>query len=277
MTSLRVIKGCSDDGFGPSPGCNKGESWHRVGYGQGWSLQPGEPDRVGDGVMWGRKDSSEEWELSLRNSNGLWHHSGISRTPHDTMHEWHMLSGFNPGSTLLDPGGGQPTSVTSCNTHMTLLTTIGQFWTCHTPSSYPCTSSTLELINPWSITITASHQLPRFPVPFPVPILVPVPVLCSDIAFLCYPCCTHCFPVFQPIFWYFPIPNGYALWLIYKTLTLYVIQYVEYQLWLLLSLSTWPLVTSDINLTSVIWFLYIGNTSESDFQSLRNTLSLIYS
>src|SRR5882724_6311411 len=45
----------------------------------------------------------------------------------------------------------------------------------------------------------------------PVLILVPVPVLCSDIAFLCFPSCTHCFPVFRSIFQYVPVPNGYAL------------------------------------------------------------------
>jgi len=52
--------------------------------------------------------------------------------------------------------------VTSHNTHVTLLTNIGQFRTCHIPCHTPCTSSTSELISPWSITITASHRLPRF-------------------------------------------------------------------------------------------------------------------
>jgi len=33
------------------------------------------------------------------------------------------------------------------------------------PHHAPWTSSTSELINPWSTTITASHQLPRFPEP----------------------------------------------------------------------------------------------------------------
>jgi len=103
----------------------------------------------------------------------------------------------------------------------------------------PCTSSTLELISPWSTAITASHWLLRFPefssalelgyhqycphitisslvpVPVPVPNLVPVPIPCSSIAFLCFPCCTHRFPVFRSVFCYVPVPNGYALWLIY--------------------------------------------------------------
>ena len=52
--------------------------------------------------------------------------------------------------------------VTSHNTHMTLLTNLGQFWTCHIPCHTPGTSSTLELISPWSTAITASHRLLRF-------------------------------------------------------------------------------------------------------------------
>src|SRR5882724_4815793 len=54
-------------------------------------------------------------------------------------------------------------------------------------------------------------------VPFPGPVLnlVPVPIPCSNIAFLCFPCCTHHFPVFQSIFCYVPVPNGYTLRLIY--------------------------------------------------------------
>jgi len=129
--------------------------------------------------------------------------------------------------------------VTSRNTHVTLLTNLGQFWTCHTPCQTPCTSSTSELISPWSTAITASHQpqdsqnlVPHsnsgitnatlnislsslVPVQVPVPILVPVPVPCFDIAFLCFPSCTHCFPVFRSVFWYVPVPNGYTLWLVY--------------------------------------------------------------
>src|SRR5882724_8138440 len=45
------------------------------------------------------------------------------------------------------------------------------------------------------LNITISSLVP---VPVPVLILVPVPVPCSDIAFLCFPCCTHHFPVFRP-------------------------------------------------------------------------------
>src|SRR5882724_2802949 len=58
------------------------------------------------------------------------------------------------------------------------------------------------------LNITISSLVP---VPVPVLILVPVPIPCSDIAFLCFPCYTHCFPVFQSVFHYVPVPNGYAL------------------------------------------------------------------
>src|SRR5882724_983682 len=37
-------------------------------------------------------------------------------------------------------------NVTSCNTHVTLLTNLSQFRTCHIPWHTPCTSSTSELI-----------------------------------------------------------------------------------------------------------------------------------
>src|SRR5882724_10870572 len=43
------------------------------------------------------------------------------------------------------------------------------------------------------LNITISSLVP---VPVPVLILVPVPVLCSKITFLCFPSCTHHFPVF---------------------------------------------------------------------------------
>jgi len=95
--------------------------------------------------------------------------------------------------------------------------------TCH----HPCTSSTLELINPWSTAITASHWLPRFLEfsstlklryhQYHLNIHVKVYSLfqslflfsscscpCSDIAFLCSPCYTHHLAVFWPILWYFP-------------------------------------------------------------------------
>jgi len=38
--------------------------------------------------------------------------------------------------------------VTSCNTHVILLTNLGQFRTCHIPCHTPGTSSTSELISP---------------------------------------------------------------------------------------------------------------------------------
>src|SRR5882724_529714 len=44
------------------------------------------------------------------------------------------------------------------------------------------------------LNITISSLVP---VPVPVPNLVPVPIPSSDITFLCFPSCTHCFPVFQ--------------------------------------------------------------------------------
>jgi len=52
--------------------------------------------------------------------------------------------------------------VTSCNTHMTFWHILARSKSVTPPHHTPCTSSTLELINPWSTTITASHQLLRF-------------------------------------------------------------------------------------------------------------------
>jgi len=76
-------------------------------------------------------------------------------------------------------------------------------------------------------------------------ILVSVPVPCSN-CLLCCPCCTHRFPVsnlYSNLFLF--------LWLcsltrIYRP-HLYYIWYVRISLWLLFSLSTQPLVTSDIH------------------------------
>jgi len=123
--------------------------------------------------------------------------------------------------------------------------------------------TTLELISPWSTAITASHRPPRFlefsstlelryhqhhpqyyclkfsPSLVPVCILVSIPVLCSNIAFLCFPSCTHRFPVFQSVFRYVPVPNGYVLWLVYRPPPCTIFDMFEYQLWLLFSLSTW--------------------------------------
>src|SRR5882724_9158477 len=73
----------------------------------------------------------------------------------------------------------------------------------------PCSNSG---ITNTILKITISSLVP---VPVPVPNLVPVPILCSNITFLCLPCCTHHFPVFQSIFCYVPVPNGYALRLVY--------------------------------------------------------------
>ena len=80
----------------------------------------------------------------------------------------------------------------------------------------------------WGITntdlnITVSSLVP-----------VPVPVPCSDIAFLCFPSCTHRFPVFRSVFQYVPVPNDYVLWLVYivlylicsSTLTIVLIVYL---------------------------------------------------
>ena len=109
--------------------------------------------------------------------------------------------------------------------------------------------------------------------------LTPVP--CSDIAFLCFPCCTHHLPVFQSIFHYVPVPK----WLcsqtcIYRPPPCTVFNMFEYRLWLLFSLSTQPLVTSDIHPTHVIWLLVtsectallswrsdFGGVSDSGFSS----------
>src|SRR5882724_4849240 len=62
------------------------------------------------------------------------------------------------------------------------------------------------------LNITISSLVP---VPVPVPNIVPVLIPCSSIAFLCFPCCTHNFPVFRSVFCYAPVPNGYALRLVY--------------------------------------------------------------
>jgi len=120
--------------------------------------------------------------------------------------------------------GSKRGCVTSRNTHVTLLTNLGQFRTCHIPCHTPAlvpprNSSTLEALlsqlhtdsqDSWNLVphsnsgitntdlnITVSSLVP---VPVPVLILVPVPVPCSDIAFLCFPSCTHHFPVFRSIF-----------------------------------------------------------------------------
>src|SRR5882724_992706 len=112
----------------------------------------------------------------------------------------------------------------SHNTHVTLLTNLGQFQTCHIPCHTPAlvppwNSSALEAslsqlhtdsrdsqnlvlcsnsgITNTDLNITISILVP---VPVPVLILVPVPVLCSNIAFLCFPSCTHRFPVFRSVF-----------------------------------------------------------------------------
>src|SRR5882724_5329971 len=119
----------------------------------------------------------------------------------------------------------------SHNTHVTLLTNLSQFRTCHIPVTSPAlvppqNSSALEallsqlhtdsrdsqnlvphsnsgIINA-TLDISLSSLVP-VPVPVPVLILVPVPVPCSDIAFLCLPSCTHRFPVFRSIFQYVPV------------------------------------------------------------------------
>src|SRR5882724_1546338 len=127
----------------------------------------------------------------------------------------------------------------SHNTHMTWLTNLASSKPVTSPVTPPAlvppqNSSALEApLSPlhtdsrdsWNlvpcsnlgITNTAHNVFVSslVPVPVPVPIHVPVPVPCSDIAFLCFPSCTHCFPVFQSIFRYVPVPNGYALRLVY--------------------------------------------------------------
>ena len=116
-------------------------------------------------------------------------------------------------------------SVMSHNTHITLLTNLGQFQSCHTP----CTSSTSELISPWSTAITASHRLLRFPEFSSVLKLgyhqyhpqyhcLKFSHSSSSCSYSCFCSCPvfqHSIPVFRSVFQYFPIPNGYALWLIY--------------------------------------------------------------
>src|SRR5882724_42629 len=129
-------------------------------------------------------------------------------------------------------------TVMSCNTHVTLLTNPASSEPVTSPVTPPAlvppqNSSTLEALlsqlhtdsqDSWNlvphsnlgITTTLNISVSSLvPVPVPVPILVPVPIPCSNIAFLCFPCCTHHFPVFQSIFQYVPVHNGYALRLIY--------------------------------------------------------------
>ena len=119
--------------------------------------------------------------------------------------------------------------VTSHNTHVTLLTNLSQFLTCHIPCHSPCASSTLELISPWSTAITASHQLPRSP-EFSSTLKLRYHQYCPQYfclkfspssSYCSYSCSCSCpmfwhrIPVFLSIFRYVPIPNGYALWLVY--------------------------------------------------------------
>jgi len=124
-------------------------------------------------------------------------------------------------------------SVTSRNTHVTLLTKPRPVPNLSHPLSHPLAlvpprnSSALEAllsqlhtdsrdsrnlvprsnsgITNADLNITISSLVP---VPVPVLILVPVPVPCSDIAFLCFPSCTHHFPVFQSVFRYVPVPKA---------------------------------------------------------------------
>ena len=112
--------------------------------------------------------------------------------------------------------------VTSCNTHVTLLT--------NRASSEPVTSPVTSpaLVHPRTHQPLKHHSHSFSPTPIipriqsctqtwlsPNPpsifhfkfspgssscsYLVPVPVPCSDIAFLCFPSCTHRFPVFQSV------------------------------------------------------------------------------
>jgi len=95
----------------------------------------------------------------------------------------------------------------------------------------------------------------------------------SHIAFLCFPCCTHHFPVFQSIFWYFPVPNGYALRLIYIDAHLVLYLYVQISTLTMFSLSLDPghfrhqmqlhnlIPVYCKYLTSIIWFPGLWNTS----------------
>ena len=66
-------------------------------------------------------------------------------------------------------------------------------------------SQNLVLCSNLGITNTTLNIpiLSLVPVPVPDPILVPVPVPCPNIAFLCYPCCTHHLAVFWPVLQYF--------------------------------------------------------------------------
>src|SRR5882724_5878637 len=80
-----------------------------------------------------------------------------------------------------------------------------------------------------------------------VPVPVPVPIPCSDIAFLYFPCCTHHFPVFQSVFHYAPVPNGYALRLVYidPHLVLYLICLnIDFDYCSHCLLDLWSLLTS---------------------------------
>jgi len=105
----------------------------------------------------------------------------------------------------------------------------------------PCLNSGITNTD---LDITISSLVP---VPVPVLILVPVPVPCSDIAFLCFPSCTHHFPVFRSIFRYVPVPNGYALWLVYidPHLVLYSIcSNIDFDYCSHCLLDLWSLLTS---------------------------------
>src|SRR5882724_11218877 len=129
----------------------------------------------------------------------------------------------------------------SCNTHVNLLTNLASSEPVTSPVTPPALvpppnssareaplsqlhtnsrdSRNLVLRSNLGITNATLDISLSSLVPVPVPvlilvlvlILVPVPVPCSDIAFLCFPSCTHCFPVFRSIFQYVPVPNGYAL------------------------------------------------------------------
>src|SRR5882724_551791 len=122
----------------------------------------------------------------------------------------------------------------------------------------PCSNSG---ITNTVLNITISSLVP---VPVPVPNLVPVPIPCSDIEFLCFPYCTHCFPVFQSIFRYVPVPNGYVLRLVYidPHLVLYSICLnINFDYCSNCLLDLWSLPTS----ISVIQFPSLGNTSDFRF------------
>jgi len=139
----------------------------------------------------------------------------------------------------------------------------------HIPCHTPGTSSTSELISPWS-TLSQLHTdsrdsrnlvsalelgihryrlniavLSLVPSSSSILILVPVPVPVFRHSIPVFPSCTHRFPVSDPYSTMF-LSYGYALWLVYITPTLYIFDMFEYRLWLLFSLSTRPLVTSNI-------------------------------